>query len=452
MVQTSPSNNSTEKNPPLRIDLSYAVITLGSSATWFIWSGWLMYFYLPPGGTPRVPVAAYSITMLAAGILNALITPPIGYLSDHTRNRWGRRLPFMFASALPMLVFFTLLWTPPAQNESTWNLIYLAVILGLYNISYILNQVPYSALLPEIARTDRHRVRVSAWTSGFMLIGMILGSSAGMVIERLGYVTTVLIYAAASLPLFYLPFLVLREQAGRQISPTERLSFWQSLSLTFRNPAFQVLIVAGTIYWTVTSLVQAVMPYVVTEICLLSAAHTLYFYLPAILASLACYPVITWLAGRFGKWRVTIGSALASTIVLPGMALIGDWLPVPLIAQGITWVTLEAVAMSGIMMLAPAFTAEITDYDEELTGQRREGAYYSAWGLLDEVVNNAALALLPLLLLLGRSRTDPYGPLGVRLVAVVGGVLSLGAFFVFLRYPLRNRQDTARNQAVTQKE
>ncbi len=386
-----------------------------------------------------MPVALFGIVMFAVSVIGALSTPLIGYWSDHAHSRWGRRLPFMLVSGLPMLVLFVLLWMPPVQGQSAWNFIYLLAILGFHNIVYILNQVPYSALLPEIALTDQHRVRVSAWTSGFMLLGMILGSSAGPVIERLGYAPSAIIYASVLLPLFYLPLLVLRERPGRQIPPAQRLSFWQSLSLTFRNPAFQSLIVAGTIYWVVTSLVQAVMPFVVTEICLLSEAHTIYFYLPAILASLACYPAITWLTARFGKWRVVVTSALASTLVLPGMALIGDWLPVPLMAQGIGWVTLEAVAMSGIMMLAPTFTAEITDYDEELTGQRREGAYYAAWGLLDEVVNSAALALLPLLLLLGRSHSDPYGPLGVRMIAVLGSVLSLVAFFVFLRYPLRDR-------------
>lgn len=439
-----------EQRPPLKIDIGYAMVTLGSSATWFIWSGWLMYFYLPPGGAPRAPAAFYSLAMAIISALTVLITQPIGYWSDQARSRWGRRLPFMFASALPMLVMFVLLWTPPVPGESAWNLVYLVIVLGLYNITYTLNQVPYSALLPEIALTDQHRVRVSAWTSGFMLLGMIVGGSIGPVIERWGYARSAIVYAAALLPFFYLPFLVLRERPGRQIAPAERLGFWKSLSLTFRNPAFQSLVIAGSLYWIVTSLVQAVMPFVVTEICLLSEAYTPSFYLPAILASLACYPVITWLAGRFGKWRVTLGSALASAVVLPGMALIGDWLPAPLIVQGVAWVTLEAIAMSGVMMLSPTFTAEVTDYDEELTGQRREGAYYAAWGLLDEVVNSAALALLPLLLLLGRSRSDLYGPLGVRMVAVLGGLLSLVAFFVFLRYPLRHRQAGPSQKALVQ--
>lgn len=416
-----------------------------------------MYFYLAPGGSPRVPVALYSVAILVTGIINALVVPLIGYLSDYTQSRWGRRLPYMFASALPMLVIFVLLWTPPVQGRSIWNLVYLAVALGLYRVAYSLNQVPYSALLPELAITDQHRVRMSIWTTVFMLVGMVLSSFVGPITEymervlglpeALIYATVALVYAIALLPFFYLPFLVLREKPDRQITPTERLGFWQSISFTVRNPAFQVLTATGALYWIVTSFVQAVIPFIVTEICLLTRGHTFYFYLLGVLASLACYPLVTRLSNRFGKWQVATGSLLAAAMVLPGLMLIGDWLPIPLAAQGITWIILEAVALSGVMILAPAFTAEVTDYDATLTGQHREGAYYSAWGLLDELINGAALTVLPLLLLLGRSHTDLNGPLGVRLVGVVGGAMLLAAFFIFLNYPLRRFQDRLVNVA-----
>ena len=119
--------------------------------------------------------------------------------------------------------------------------------------------------------------------------------------------------------------------------------------------------------------------------------------------------------------------------------LIGDWLPMPLKAQGIIWITLQAIAMSGVTMLPAAFGAEIADYDAELTGERREGSFYGTWGLLDQAINALAVALLSWLLLLGRSRSDPNGPLGVRLVGVISGVCMLIAFLIFLRYPLRHR-------------
>jgi len=412
-----------------------------------------LYFYLPPEGegTALVPAALYGVVMFVTRAVNAIIAPPIGYLSDRTRSRWGRRLPFMFVSALPMVVFFVLLWTPPVRGESIWNLVYLALAFGLYNVAYSFNQIPYTALLPELAFTDQHRVRMSAWVSGFLLIGLILSSLAGPIIENVGYPATALIYAGATLPLFYLPLLVLRERPGRQNAATdaaasvavaERLDFRQGVAAMLRNRAFLIMTAAGILYWSATAFIQGVLPFIVTEVCLLTKADMPYFYIPALLASLACYPLVTWLSDRLGKWLIFSRSLLASAIVLPGLMLIGDWLPVPLRAQGITWITLQAVVMSGVTMLPPAFGAEITDYDATLTGQRREGIYYATWGLFDQVINGTAAALLPLLLLLGRSRSDPFGPLGVRLVGVVGGMLMFVAFLVFLNYPLRRRSSS----------
>jgi GPH family glycoside/pentoside/hexuronide:cation symporter len=174
---------------------------------------------------------------------------------------------------------------------------------------------------------------------------------------------------------------------------------------------------------------------------LLDPGDTLWFYVPAIVGSLVCYPLVTWLAGRVGKWAVFAGSLFASALVMPGLMLIGDWLPLPLMTQGIVWVSLQSVALSGVTMLPMAFGAEIADHDAALTGQRREGLYYATWGLLDQVVNGVVAALLPLLLLLGRSHSDPHGPLGVRLIGIVGGLSMLIAFFIFLRYPFRRKRE-----------
>jgi Na+/melibiose symporter-like transporter len=204
-----------------------------------------------------------------------------------------------------------------------------------------------------------------------------------------------------------------------------------------RNRAFLVMTATGVCYWGITTLVQSMIPYIVTEVCHLSPGDTLVFYVPGVLAALACYPLIAWLSDRWGKWTVFAVSLLAAALVLPGLMLIGDWLPVPLKAQGITWITLQAVAMSGVMVLPPAFGAEITDHDAALTGQRREGTYYATWGMLDQIVNGVVAAAVPLLLLLGRSRSDPRGPLGVRMVGVIGGVLMFAAFVIFMNYPLR---------------
>jgi GPH family glycoside/pentoside/hexuronide:cation symporter len=429
------------RTPPLKIDLAYALINLAGSIIWSVLSWWLSYFYLPPEGEglTRVPVALYGVVVFGSNALNALMAPLIGRWSDRTRSPWGRRLPFMFAAALPMLACFVLLWTPPVAGTSAWNLVYLGLVLTLYNTAYTLNQIPYTALLPELARTDQHRVRLSAWTSGFLLIGTLLSGGAGPLIERWGYPTMALAYAAVCLPAFYLPFLVLKEPPSARTAPVPPTKLERGIRTMLRNRAFRVMTGAGLCYWGITTLVMSAIPYVVTEVCLLDQADTWAFYTPAILATLVCYPLVTWLANRVGKWRVFAGSLLASALVLPALMLIGPWAPLSLKAQGILWVTLQAIALSGVTMLPPAFGAEVVDDDAARTGQRREGMIYATWGLLSQVTNGLAAVVWSLLLLLGRSHTAPQGPLGVRMTGVVGGALLFVGFVIFLRYPFRGR-------------
>ena len=123
-----------------------------------------------------------------------------------------------------------------------------------------------------------------------------------------------------------------------------------------------------------------------------------------------------------------------SAFVIPGLFFISDSIPVPLLVQGVIWICLEAITLSGAQVLPTAILAEITDADAVATGQRREGSYYGALGVMDQVSSGLASSLLPLFLLLGRSHTDPNGPLGVRLLGFAGGLAMLAAFLIFRKY------------------
>jgi GPH family glycoside/pentoside/hexuronide:cation symporter len=318
------------------------------------------------------------------------------------------------------------------------NLFYLGLVLILFKIVQSLILIPLGALLPELAVLDKHRVRLTMWSSIFQFLGVVVASLAALLIERLGFPQMALICAVFVLPLLYLPFLTLRERPGRQIDAVHRFGFLQSLQITLKNHAFRVLSLTGVFFWMATTFIMLVVPFIVTEICLLQISDATYFYIAGAVTLLACYPAVNWLAGRFGKWSVFAGSLLASAVVMPGLMLIGPWFPVSLMVQGIAWIVLQAIASSGITMLPQAFAAEVTDHDEKSTGQRREGAYYSSWVLLGQLISAVAGVFLPLLFLLGRSQSDPNGPLGVRLTGPIGGVLMLVALLVFLKYPLRH--------------
>jgi GPH family glycoside/pentoside/hexuronide:cation symporter len=413
----------------------YGLGTLARSSLGFVVSSWLLYYYLPPDSEPLVPVALFGTAILAGRLVSAFVTPYIGYISDNARNRFGRRLPFMFVAAFLLILAFVLFWKPPFDGvQSVWNWGYLVVIAVLFRFSLALYQVPFQALLPELSADEAGRVNLSTWDSAFLLLGMMWGGVAGVFIEKNGYLSTALIYAFVALVAFYLPFLFLRE--GEPIDKKEEpISFRQSLSLTLKNRVFIHFAIVWVLYIVATGFVQTAAPYIVTEVCLLQeSGTTYYFYIPGVLASLACYPLIGKATKKWGKWMVYAVSFFASALIFPGTMLIGEWLPIPLNIQCGGWAILQSAAIAGVVILTAAFAAEITDRDQT----RREGMYFASMKVIDQIFSGLASVLLPLLLSLGLSHTLPQGAIGVRLTGLVGGGLMLIGFLLFLRYPRYN--------------
>ena len=414
--------------------LAYTIITLGSSTLWGVASGWLLYFYLPPDAPPLVPLAFYSIVILVSKAVNILLGLPVGYISDHTRSSWGRRLPYIIGGAILIPILFVLLWTPPQNSSAGFTAIYLFLVLIGFNTVYEIHQVPYEALLPELAVGEKDRVAISSWKTGFLLVGNILAGFTGPMIARFGYFHSMLFFALLVAPILILPGFFLRKQIDHGFQPVKQISFLASLKITFGNRAFQVFALTWGLMWTAATLVLETLPFVVTEVCRLKESDTVYFYLPAIAITLICFPLINRLSARYGMKAIFRASLLAGAFSLSALMLIGDWFPLPLLTQGILWVVLQSASLAGAQILPGAMMAEITDYDERQTGQRREGSFYSVWGLLNQASSGLGLAIIPLFLLFGRSRTDLHGPLGVRLLGLLGGLILLVAFWIFDQY------------------
>ncbi len=414
-------------------EIAYAVLTLGSSGLWGFVSSWILYFYIPPTGTPLVPIGLYSLVMLLSKLINIFVNLPVGYLSDQTRTPWGRRLPYIFSASLFMVGLFVLLWVPP-RGDPVFTLFYLAVVMCLFNIAYSFREIPYEALLPEIAPEEQQRISISGWRAGFQLAGAICAGFAGPLIEALGYSHSALIFALCMLPFFFIPLFFVRVRKQSSARLEERLGFMAHLRLTISNRLFRIFVLAWSLAWIASTFILETIPFITTEICRGSEADTVYLYFSAILVSLICFPLVTKLANGYGKHVVFHGSLLAGAVVMPGLFLISPAIPVPLLVQGVIWICLEAAALSGFQVLPMAILAEISDKDAELTGHKREGSYYGALGVMEQVSSGGASALLPLFLLLGRSHNDPNGPLGIRMLGLAGGLAMFVAFMVYQRY------------------
>lgn len=122
-------------------------------------------------------VSAYlvSLALMIALVVDALSDPLIGYLSDNTRSRWGRRHPFMYAAAIPASVAYYFVWNPPAGLEGDALFPYIVTIAVLVRTLITVYEIPSSSLVAEMSDDYDERTSMLSyryffgWTGGTLM-------------------------------------------------------------------------------------------------------------------------------------------------------------------------------------------------------------------------------------------------------------------------------------------
>ena len=107
-------------------------------------------------------VSAYlvSLALMIALIVDALSDPLIGYLSDNTRSRWGRRHPFMYGAAIPAAIAYYFVWNPPAHLTGDALFPYIVTIAILVRTLVTLYEIPSSSLVAELTEDYDERTNI----------------------------------------------------------------------------------------------------------------------------------------------------------------------------------------------------------------------------------------------------------------------------------------------------
>lgn len=156
--------------------LAYGSGDMGPAITANILVFFLLYFFTNVAGLP----AGMAGSILAIGKIGDAINDPIaGILSDRTRTRWGRRIPWMLFGAIPFGIFFWLQWIVPSFSPdptvNNWCLFaYYIVIATLFNLAYTVVNLPYTALTPELTQDYNERTNLNSFRFAFSIGGSIL--------------------------------------------------------------------------------------------------------------------------------------------------------------------------------------------------------------------------------------------------------------------------------------
>ena len=341
--------------------------------------------------------AVMSLLAVVYRIWDAVTDLTMGWISDNFRSRWGRRRPFIFAGAflmglvMPILFFFSESWS--IGTITVWLF---ANTLLLYTCLTVFN-VPYQCLLLEMTPNSNERTNVAA-------IRAYLGMSVQFVMTWMWWATQLPVFHTDGKPdvlngtrwiisalavvviiLALLPAFFCKERYYETASKQQKLGIWTNLKLTFKNGPF-VLLMAIVLVFTVGLNLKWGLDFFTKLFYVCGGDQQLASRIQGIqgtlqiFLSIAGIPIFQWIANHKGKLfslQVIIGlvsmaslsTYLCYTPAFPYLSM----LPVFFIGP----------AVSAIWVIVPSLLADIVDYDELKTGERREGAFSAvfSWNL-----------------------------------------------------------------------
>ncbi|HKF29289.1 MAG TPA: MFS transporter [Candidatus Binataceae bacterium] len=413
-------SQSSATRPPLTLgtNILYGVGSVAFGVHVAALSSLLMLFFNQVVGLPAAWVGA---AMMVTLIFDAICDPLIGEWSDHTRSRWGRRHPFMYASAVPLAFAFYFLWNPPHGWSNQSLFAYLVALLVTVRLLLSLYEIPSIALAPEL--TLDYDQRTGLMSSRFFF-GTLGGAAMGVLalqvflrkdathplglMNRAGYgqyalVGGLLMFASIMISCLgthkFIAGLV--HEPKRVHSWTER---WRELSGTLTNRSFLALIASGVFGAISLGLSTTLELYVGNYYWELTPAQMSYFPMISTLSAFVGVVLAPGISRRFGKKPAMIGLFVCSTFTASGpiaLRLLGmmpanhtsTLLAILLVSYFLT----AALGLTGFIIIS-SMMADVVEDVAVVTGQRSEGLLFAANGLLNKCINGIGVFLSGLLL------------------------------------------------------
>jgi GPH family glycoside/pentoside/hexuronide:cation symporter len=423
---------------PRRARMLYSLSSLGGEALSRNRDVWFLYYYAPPddSGLPELlPLGLISVLLAILRVLGALDDVIIGWWSDRTTSRWGRRLPFILYGT-PLAALFSFLVVVPPQNASTAvTALYLFVMLEMYGIFGTISGGPYEALIPELARTSQERVGLVAMKLYFGIAGAGIGLVlSGLLVDAIGLRQTLALVVLFAFGCRVIGMVGVWNHVDRE-RPPAMVPLRAALTATFQNRQFLAFLPSFVLFQTGLGLLLGVLPYYAGAVLGAERKGLWVSILTAvaIVSMLAAVPFFMRIARERSKREAYSLAMLAAGVSFPLLFLAGFLPGIPDAAQVLVTMVIVGAPQAGVYLFPTALTADLADNDAVDTGMRREATYFGAQNFVEKTAGSLTPLVLGGLLLLGRTSDDP---LGIRLVGPVAGLLVLAGWWLFRSYQL----------------
>ena len=420
---------------------------------------WFVTFYLPTqndilsGATQFIPpglVIGGFLTVLGlitalSRVFDAVTDPLIASFSDRSRNKRGRRIPFLQYAAVPLSVVTVLLFCAPVEQISSWNIAWISVFIVLFYLFMTMYCTPYNALISEFGKTQDDRMYISTAISltffagtmlaytPFVFAGMLRGSTGFAWSYRICFIVLAVVACICML----IPTFFLKEKDFVETKPSNANMF-KSLGATFKNGNFRTFVFSDIMYWVGLTLFQTGLPFFVKVSMKLDESFTMIFLGGMTVLSAAFYPFVPKLVKKFGKKKLVISGflGLALAYMVAGLiGIIGTDL-VPGFVYGVLICVIAAFPMALLGIIPQSIVADVAEADGYETGENREGMFFAARTFAMKFGQSLAMLVFTSLAIIGTTQNADSNDitasvLGMTIVGFVAvAFCSLGAIIL----------------------
>jgi len=440
-------NSVTKSRLSFSTKLYYGLASLGSATISSIYAALLPIFYQDYLGLSARWIGIASVVY---AVWNAVNDPMFGFITDNTRSKLGRRIPYMRFTAPFLGLTFILVWFAPQGAGEIRLFWWMLVTMLLYDTAYTIIGLVHGALMPELTESDVERNQLSISSAMFGMVGYIFGfllpdffrpqagDDASLLSLRLAMVAVGIIGA------FLIIWTTFKVKERREFAIVDQpLKFWESLRYTLTNRPFWFFVTMNFLLTLMSSMSTGSLFYMADYVTQTSTIILLvYIFAPLALG----IPLANLLVKRIGLVR-----AQQLNMLIGGLGLVSlVFMPVHLIFISLV---ITGLGLSGQQSITYNILALVIDDDELRTGTRREGAFFGANALVTKPAQSLAFFLTAFILERTGfvTRAMNFGQifldqpqsalLGIRsIVGLIPGLGMLIGVVILFFFPLRGKR------------
>jgi len=404
-----------------------------------------------------VPVGIAGFVTTAVLIFDMVTDPVVGYLSDRTNSRFGRRAPWMFVGVVVMAAGMVGLFAVPEGMETAGNLAWVIAFFGLATVGFTMVAIPYSAQSGEITHDPKERSTMTGFRMAFASIGILIG---GAVIPGLagsmGYAMAALVVSPLMVGAVWLSLWATRN--APRVEQPATVPIAGMFGLVLSNRAFVVLVLLYGVMTLAVAMITAGLPFAALYLILddgtttLSGAAQALSVLSLMFAAFVVGSILSqafWvlMSHRLGKVGALILGLFLYILLLYALYTMLPSVNVTAIAG---MLLLGGMTNGAYQQIPWALYPDLMDVTRRESGIAIEGGFSAIWLFGQKLANAAAPAILGLMLAAAGWQESVNGvvaqtdaalhTLQLSITLIPAGILAIAALgLAFLYRPMARR-------------